>query len=95
MPATATKTIKLRPAHRRCHQLFKQYGDMTDAEALEAARAEQWGISPSGLRSRRSELCPPRGAGIKDTGRRRNKATVWGVDPEVTEIQVGLEGADE
>lgn len=97
MAATAptTEPRTLRASHRRVLQLFVRFGDMSDSEAYEAARADGWQISPSGLRSRRAELCPPRGAGIRDTGRRRKSplgtstSAVWGIDPNVTEPYAG------
>jgi hypothetical protein len=101
MTETATESVAveprpLRPSHRRVLQLFARYGAMTDSEALEAAKVDNWDISPSGLRSRRAELCPPRGAGIKDSGRKRKigpsaGSTVWELDPDVNEpfITVG------
>jgi hypothetical protein len=79
-------TIGLRPSHRRVIQLFRRFGPMTDEEALEAAISDGWAISPSGLRSRRAEVTPPRGRGIRDSGHKREtaqakkKAIVWEVD---------------
>lgn len=72
----------LRASHRKVLQLFRLYGPQTDAEAFESAKAEGWDVSPSGLRSRRSELTPPRGRGIRDSGKKRNHSTVWELDPE-------------
>lgn len=95
---TPVEPRPLRASHRRTLQLFNRYGAMTDAEALEAAKSEGWDISPSGLRSRRAELCPPRGAGIRDSGRKRKigpstGSTVWELDDSVEEpfITVGGE----
>lgn len=85
MTAPAVSPPKIRPAHRRVYQLFNRYGSQTDAEALEAARADGWSISPSGLRTARAAMCPPRGAGLRDTGRKRNGSTVWGIDVSVDE----------
>jgi hypothetical protein len=70
---------------------------MTDSEALEAAKSEGWDISPSGLRSRRAELCPPRGAGIRDSGRKRKiglsaGSTVWELDTTIEEPFVTVGG---
>lgn len=78
-------TLKIRPAHRRVYQLFTRYGSLTDQEALECAKADGWDISPSGLRTARAAIRPPRGAGLVDTGRKRNNSTVWGIDPTVDE----------
>lgn len=75
-------SLPLRPSHRRVIQLFRTYGPQTDQEALQAAISEGWAISPSGLRSRRSEVTPPRGRGIRDSGKRRNNSTVWGAGPD-------------
>jgi hypothetical protein len=63
---------------------------MAAGEALEAAKADNWEISPSGLRSRIAEMCPPRGAGMLDTGRKRKIGsgkgqTVYDVDQTVDE----------
>lgn len=96
--ATASEVRPLRPSHRRVLQLFNRYGRMTDSEAYEAAKAEEWEISPSGLRSRRAELCPPRGAGIKDSGRKRKIGpgagqTVWELDSTVEEPFVTVGGS--
>lgn len=87
----------LRPSHRRVLQLFNRYGPMSDQEALEAAKSEGWDISPSGLRSRRAELCPPRGAGIRDTGRKRKigpsaGSTIWESDTTIEEPFVTVGG---
>jgi hypothetical protein len=86
----------LRPSHRRVLQLFHRYGCMTSSEALEAAKADGWDISPSGLRSRIAEMCPPRGGGMLDTGRKRKIGsgkgqTVYDVDQTIEEpfITVG------
>lgn len=84
--APATERPKtLRASHRRVLHLFRIYGPMTDQEALGVAISEGWAISPSGLRSRRAELTPERGRGIRSTGRKRNKQTVWELDPAVDE----------
>lgn len=85
MTAPAIERPKLRPAHRRIYQLYNRYGALTHSEALECAQADGWDISPSGLRSRVSELCPPKGAGLMDSGRKRNNQTVWMIDPSVDE----------
>lgn len=90
----------LRASHRKVLQLFRLYGSQTDQELYEAAKAEGWDISPSGLRSRRSELSPPRGGGLKDSGQRARtvfgkegrfsrRAIVWMLDPEVSEPYAG------
>jgi hypothetical protein len=79
----------LRASHRRVLQLFRTYGNMTDQEALGVANSEGWHIAPSSLRSRRAEVTPPRGRGIRDTGRKRNHSTVWDIDPSVTEPFAG------
>jgi hypothetical protein len=102
MTATApTQSAKpLRASHRRVMQLFRTFGPSTDAELYEAAKAEGWQISPSGLRSRRSEISPPRGAGLRDSGQRRvthfaisgrlsRKVIIWEIDPTVTEPYAG------
>jgi len=87
--AVATpERLKLRASHRRVIQLFRTYGAMTDQEALETAIADGWKVSPSGLRSRRAEVTPPRGRGIRDSGKKRQtelgfNATVWEIDPDV------------
>jgi hypothetical protein len=92
---SAVEVRTLRASHRRVIQLFRTYGPMTDAEAYEAAKADGWQISPSGLRSRRAEVSPPRGAGIRNTGQRRKSAlgtsssVVWELDPTVTEPFAG------
>jgi hypothetical protein len=95
--AVGTEPRSLRPSHRRVLQLFRTYGPQTDSEALECAKAEGWDISPSGLRSRRAELCPPRGAGIRDSGRKRKLgpstgSTIWELDPAVDEPYVTVGG---
>jgi hypothetical protein len=79
---TTPLNIHVRPSHRRVVQLFRTYGPMTDQEALEVAISEGWAISPSGLRSRRAEVTPDRGRGIRDSGTKRNNSTVWELDPE-------------
>lgn len=97
MTATAptTEPRTLRASHRRVLQLFVRFGPMTDAEAYDAAVSDGWKISPSGLRSRRAELCPPRGKGIRDTGKKRHgtlgikAATIWGIDAAVDEPEAG------
>lgn len=88
--AAAANVKNLRASHRRVIQLFRSYGPMTDQEALEAAIADGWKVSPSGLRSRRAEVTPPRGRGIRDSGRKRKtqfseNATVWEIDDTVAE----------
>lgn len=87
----------MRAVHRRCLQLFKNYGAMTDQEAVGAAIDSGWAITPSGLRSRRAELTPDVGRGIRDSGRKRKTtsgrlATVWEVDPECPEPEAGTLG---
>lgn len=90
MTAPATERPKiLRASHRRVLQLFRTYGPMNDQEALGVANSEGWAISPSGLRSRRAEVTPPRGRGIRDAGRKRNHAIVWEIDPDVDEPWAG------
>lgn len=101
MTAPAAERPKiLRPSHRRVLQLFRVLGAMTDQEAYDAAIADGWQISPSGFRSRRSEVSPPRGAGLKDSGQRRKThfaitgraarlAIVWELDQSVTEPFAG------
>jgi hypothetical protein len=89
----------LRPSHRRVMQLFKRYGAMTHQEALEAAKVDEWDISPSGLRSRVAELCPPRGAGMLNTGHKRKIGpsagqTIWDLDPSVDEPYITVGGKD-
>lgn len=84
------QTPSVRPAHRRAYQLFHRYGALTHSEALECAKAEGWDISPSGLRSRVSELCPPKGAGLIDSGKKGTSGkgrgeTIWMLDPSVDE----------
>ncbi len=86
--AAAHNVKGIRASHRRVMQLFRRYGPQTDSEAFEAAMADGWKISPSGLRSRRAELCPPRGAGIRDSGKKRKTpmgfdSFVWELDPTV------------
>lgn len=81
----AASVKNLRASHRRVIQLFRTYGPMTDEDALRAARADGWLVSPSGLRSRRAEVTPPRGRGIRDSGRREKlasgrEAIVWEID---------------
>lgn len=90
--AAAASVMNIRAAHRRVAQLFTTYGAMSDEEALEAAKADGWSVSPSGLRTRRGELCPPRGAGIRDSGRTRKlatgrDATVWERDPDSPDLK--------
>lgn len=101
MTAPAAERPKiLRPSHRRVLQLFRVLGAMTDQEAYDAAIADGWQISPSGFRSRRSEVSPPRGAGLRDSGRRRDnlfrvtgkaarRAIVWELDNTVDEPYAG------
>lgn len=92
---SAVEVRTLRASHRRVLQLFRTYGCMTHQEAYEAAKADGWQISPSGLRSRCAEVSPPRGAGLRDSGQRRKSqigvktATVWEIDPTVTEPFAG------
>lgn len=90
--AAAASVTNLRASHRRVIQLFRTYGPMTDAEALEAAISDGWHVSPSGLRSRRSEVTPPRGRGIRDSGKKRKsefgqEAVVWELDPTAEEAE--------
>lgn len=78
----------IRASHRRVIQLFRRFGPMTDQEALGAAISDGWRVSPSGLRSRRAEVTPPRGRGIRDSGLKRKTemgfdSIVWELDPEV------------
>lgn len=85
----------VRASHRRVIQLFRTYGPQTDQEAYQAAIAEGWRVSPSGLRSRRAEVTPPRGRGIRDSGRKRKTdmgfdAIVWELDPTVEEPEARL-----
>ncbi len=75
--AAAASVTSLRASHIFVLQLFRGYGPMTDEQAWTAyrkIRAQGESVaprmSPSGLRSRRAELCPPRGVGIRDSGRR-------------------------
>lgn len=101
MTAPATERPKiLRASHRRVLQLFRTYGSQTDSELYEAAKAEGWQISPSGLRSRRSEISPPRGLGLRDSGQRRvtqfavtgklaRRKIIWEIDPTVSEPVAG------
>lgn len=82
----AASVRKIRASHRRLLQLFRSYGRMTDEEAYEAAVADGWKISRSGLRTRRGELTPPRGRGMRDSGERIKTesgrlAVVWEIDP--------------
>lgn len=82
----------MRPSHLYVLQLFRTYGPMTDGQAYEvhqslASEPDRLipNLSPSGLRSRRAELCPPRGEGLKDSGRKLksdngHSQTVWEVD---------------
>lgn len=82
--AAAASVGNLRASHRRVLQLFRLYGSQTDEQLMDSAKAEGWKISPSGLRTRRSELTSPRGIGIIDTGRRvktesGRDAIVWGL----------------
>lgn len=95
MTATAPAPKLLRASHRRVLQLFRQYGPSTDQELYEAAKAEGWDISPSGLRSRRAELSPPRGAGVRDSQRKRKtqigvrSAVIWELDDTVADPYAG------
>lgn len=78
----------IRASHRRVIQLFRRFGPMTDQEALGAAISDGWRVSPSGLRSRRAEVTPPRGRGIRDSGLKRKTdmgfdSIVWELDPTV------------
>lgn len=80
----------LRASHRRVLQLFRTFGPMSHQEAYEVAIAEGWVIAPSALRSRINEVCPPKGAGIRDSGQRRKSqfggsAIIWELDPTVSE----------
>lgn len=90
--AAGLTPAKLRSSHRRVLQLFRRFGEMTDEEALQAAKDDGWVISPSGLRSRRAEVTPPRGRGIVDTGKRRKtagggNATVWAIDEKAEPVR--------
>lgn len=95
MTASVAPPKLLRASHRRLLQLFRTYGAMSDQEALETANADGWAISPSGLRSRRAELTPPRGRGIKDSGLRKKTqigikpSVIWTLDSEVSEPWAG------
>lgn len=100
MTAPVAPPKLLRASHRKVLQLFRLYGAQSDQELYEAAKAEGWDISPSGLRSRRSELSPPRGAGLKDSGKRRKtlvgntgrfsrRAIIWEIDASVDEPYAG------
>lgn len=82
----AASVQNIRASHRRVMQLFRTYGPMTDEQAYEAAVSDGWKISRSGLRTRRSELCFPRGGGIMDSGRTfktesGRQAVIWELDP--------------
>ena len=86
----AASVKNLRASHLRVLQLFRRYGPMTDEQLYKIARSndENWLISPSGLRSRRAELTPPRGSGIRDSGREiaiesGRGAIVWVLDEGV------------
>lgn len=90
MPAPAIPVRRIRPSHRRVIQIFRTFGPQTDEQALQAAISDGWTISPSGLRSRRAEVTPPRGRGIRNSGKKARTAsgkiaTVWEVDPSVDE----------
>lgn len=96
---TLTPPKPLRPSHRRVLQLFRTFGPQTHEEALQAANSDGWDVSPSGLRTLVSELVPPRGRGIRDSGkvrkmwsagkRRWSTATVWELDESATEPFAG------
>lgn len=99
MTATVPEVRPLRPSHRRVLQLFRTFGPQTHEEALQAAISDGWPISPSGLRTLISELVPPRGRGIRDSGKKRQtwiaakrrytSATIWELDASVDEPFAG------
>ena len=77
---------KIRPTHELIIALIKDYGSMTDYELRDHIEKAGYRISFSGVSARRSELCPPRGYGLRDSGKTRltpndRPATVWELDP--------------
>jgi hypothetical protein len=77
---------KIREAHGKIIFMIRTHGSMTDYELRGMAAQLGWHFSWSGMSARRSELCPPRGYGLRDSGVTRltpNKkpAIVWEIDP--------------
>lgn len=80
----------LRASQARVYQMFRLYGDITDAQLIEYLHSMEKGaglkvMSPSGARTRRKELVD-KGL-IRDTGRNAivegRSVTVWGLVPHV------------
>jgi len=83
--ASITKA-KIRDAHGKIIFMIRTHGSMTDYELRDMAVKLGWHFSWSGMSARRSELCPPRGYGLRDSGTTRptpnkREATVWEIDP--------------
>lgn len=86
--AAARSVKKIRASHELILHMIRQCGPMTDYELRDRAAEEGFKISWSGMSARRGELCPPRGRGLRDSGKTRatpngRAATVWEIDPNV------------
>lgn len=81
----AARSVNLPRTCARVIELLKRYGSMTD-EALNARAKEEGDIlHNTGLAPARCMLCPPRGVGVVDSGKRRvnesgREAVVWMLD---------------
>lgn len=69
--AAAASVVNMRASHRRVLAMFTLYGDMTDEQLADSLHdAEKQGglktMSPSGVRSRRSELSKPNSERIEE-----------------------------
>lgn len=85
--AAASVSTSIRESQRIVFSLFKAYGDMTDEKLLKVSYAGGNLLSPSGLRTRRSELV--RLGLLEDSGQRialasGRKAIVWRVKQTTT-----------
>jgi hypothetical protein len=88
----AASVKNIRESHAFVKMLFRKHGPMTDEQAWKIYSRDYLHhvsgapvMSPSGLRSRRAELTPPRGKGIRDTGLKskttsNRNAVVWDID---------------
>ncbi len=84
---------KIRKEHMLVLEILADYPEgLTDEEMLYIGINRGFTLVKSGFATRRGELCPPRGKGVRDSGKRRvistgAKAIVWeldlGVYPEV------------
>lgn len=78
----AARGVKVSKGQQQVYDLLKAIGPASDERAYELARQRGMVISPSGLRSRRSELVKQHGK-VRDTGQRvksstsNNMAIVW------------------